>query len=316
MSSAPDYAGCRALVLGATGFIGAAIARALQAGGATLTVTARNPEVVDAAAAGLPVGVVRALDACHLDAVGDLVGELAPDVTFNAIGYGVDRSERDESLSERLNCELPQTLAHACSQLPLGAWPGQRLIHLGSALEYGTASGDLREDGPHSPTTLYGKTKLAGTQAVTAAVEAADLQAITARLFTVYGPGEHPGRLLPSLIAARESDAPMPFTAGDQRRDFTYVGDVAEGVLRLAALPGRHASVINLATGELHTVRHFIEEAMRELGLPREQIQFGALKTRPEEMQHDPVRVVRLRTAAGWVPSTTIAQGIRKTLAT
>jgi nucleoside-diphosphate-sugar epimerase len=102
-------------------------------------------------------------------------------------------------------------------------------------------------------------------------------------------------------------------SAGLQRRDFTYVEDVAEGLLRLgrssAAVPGE---IVNLATGQLTSVREFAAEAARVLGIPSDRLAFGALATRAEEMQHDPVSVTRLRQLLGWVPSMPIAEGVRR----
>ena len=81
------------------------------------------------------------------------------------------------------------------------------------------------------------------------------MRAVTARLFTVYGPGEHCGRLLPSLIEAARAEKPLELTAGTQLRDLTYVEDVAEGLLRLGLAQAEPGSVVNLATGHLTMVR-------------------------------------------------------------
>jgi nucleoside-diphosphate-sugar epimerase len=107
----------------------------------------------------------------------------------------------------------------------------------------------------------------------------------------------------------------LNLTAGTQSRDFTYVEDVAEGLLRLGLgtkiEPG---AVVNLATGELTSVRTFIAVAAAILKLPSANLRFGALATRPEEMQHDAISIERLRGLTGWTPSTKIEAGIRKTL--
>jgi UDP-glucuronate decarboxylase len=135
-------------------------------------------------------------------------------------------------------------------------------------------------------------------------------------LFTVYGPGEHAGRLLPSLREAARSAGVVPLTAGAQRRDFTYVEDVADGLLRLGLVDHAFAPrALNLATGELHGVREFVEIAARELGIDRSRLQFGALPTRTEEMAHDPVSIESLSALVGWRPSTSIAEGVERTLA-
>jgi nucleoside-diphosphate-sugar epimerase len=133
-----------------------------------------------------------------------------------------------------------------------------------------------------------------------------------ARLFTVFGPGEHPGRLLPSLQAAAASGGAVALTAGRQRRDFTYVEDVAEGLLRLAVSGVRPGEVVHLATGRLTSVREFAESAASVLGIDRQSLRFGALPDLPEEMWQDDVDVERLRALTGWAPETSISDGIRR----
>jgi nucleoside-diphosphate-sugar epimerase len=171
----------------------------------------------------------------------------------------------------------------------------------------------LREDGATQPTTVYGKSKLRGTQAVEECCPALGLRGLTARLFTVYGPGEHAGRLLPSLLEASRSRQPLDLTAGIQRRDFTYVEDVADGLLRLGLTTDvKPGVVVNLATGELVSVRNFIELAASILDIPRANLRFGAISTRLEEMEHDVISIERLRgLLAGWTPPTGIEEGIR-----
>jgi len=308
------YAGARVLVLGASGFIGAWLARTLATCDAELHLAARDPEAVRGALGALASCTEQhALDARDPRALSALLAKLKPAVTFNAIGYGVARDERDAGLSTVLNTQLPGWIADGLGALRLPTWSGQRLVHLGSALEYGTATGDLDETGPHSPTTLYGQTKLAGTRALAERAAALRLPATCARLFTVYGPGEHAGRLLPSLLAARDGDTPIPLTAGLQKRDFTYVEEVAEALLRVGATPGALPAALNLATGKLHTVRRFVEVAAEVLELDPQRLIFGALPTRPEEMEHGPVRVRRLSGALGWQPMLGLAEGLRRT---
>jgi len=193
-------------------------------------------------------------------------------------------------------------------------WSGQELVHVGSALEYGTIGGDLAEDSAPQPTTLYGKSKLAGTQALARYCRAYRIKGVTARLFTVYGPGEHAGRLLPSLIEGAHTGEALSLTEGRQRRDFTYVADVVEGLLRLglsSAIPGE---IVNLATGRLTSVRQFIEIASEALNIPGEQLLFGAIPTRAEEMEHAPVALERLKRLIDWRPPTSIQAGICDTL--
>ncbi|HEX6133874.1 MAG TPA: NAD(P)-dependent oxidoreductase [Longimicrobiales bacterium] len=311
---ATAYRGARALVVGATGFIGQRVASLLDRSGARVTATGRDPAALAALRRRLSArGETVVCDVGSADEVTRLLRRTQPAITFNLAGYGVDRTERDEAAAHRINAELPALLVRQLSQAGRGGWSGQVLVHAGSALEYGEARGDLDEDTVPVATTLYGRTKLAGTQAVTEQ-SAQGLAALTARLFTVYGPGEHAGRLLPSLLETAHRGVPLDLTAGTQLRDFTYVDDVAEGMLRLGTSPPGAPAVVNLATGRLESVRGFTERAARVLGIDSALLRFGALPARGEEMSHDPVSVRRLRELTGWVPRTTIEEGVRRTV--
>jgi UDP-glucose 4-epimerase len=303
------YSGVRAVVLGASGFIGSWVARKLAEAGAETHLVVRDSAGVAAA----PGGRVSEADLAQADALAGIFEEIRPAIVFNLAGYGVDPSERDTDLSERLNALLPQAICEAAARWKDCDWLGQHVIHVGSALEHGTASGDLREDGPAHPTTVYGQTKLQGTLHIAKCAKRLGLRAITARLFTVYGPGEHRGRLLPSLIESARAGKPLELTSGTQLRDFTYVEDVADGLLRLGLAQAKPGWIVNLATGRLTTVRSFAETAGRILGMPIEHLKFGAIPTRREEMRHHPVSVERLRRVTGTVPSTGIEEGIRRT---
>lgn len=297
----------RALVLGASGFIGQAVARELARAEADLFVADRRPQQP-----GTP-GKHLIADLLPEGSAAALIQAVQPDIVFNLAGYGVDRTQRDPALAERINAGLAGEAAAAATALK-SDWPGLRFVHVGSALEYGVATGDLDEASEPRPTTLYGETKLAGTLAV---AQAGPL-CLTARLFTIYGPGEIEGRLLPSLAEAARSGRHLPLTEGLQQRDFTYVGDVAEGLLRLGSQPppAYPEPIVNLATGELRTVKHFVTEAARVLGLRPSQLGFGELPTRVEEMAHLPIAVHRLQRRTGWLPTTSIAQGVLESMET
>jgi nucleoside-diphosphate-sugar epimerase len=188
------------------------------------------------------------------------------------------------------------------------------MVHVGTALEYGTIGGDLTEDSSPHPTTVYGKSKLAGTKALAALCRNHQLKGLTARLFTVYGPGEHPGRLLPSLLNTARNGIPLDLTSGNQKRDFAYLEDISEGLLRLGLVKTLPEPIVNLATGKLTSVRSFAQIAAKILLIPSELLKFGILPDRDSEMEHSEVRIARMLQLTGWIPPTDIEAGIVKTL--
>jgi UDP-glucose 4-epimerase len=306
------YRGVPALVLGGSGFIGAWTARALAGCGAVVTVAARDP-----ARAAAVLGAVRgdihvvAADLASPSAVEGLIDTARPAIVFNLAGYGVDASERDPRVMAALNAGMVEALCARMQAPPDDGWGGARLVQAGSALEYGPQRGTLREDLPVNPTTEYGRTKLRATRAVE--LGGSSLRGVVARLFTVYGPGEHPHRLLPALMRTARAGTRLALTSGRQPRDFTYVEDVAEGLLRLGVSQAPPGTIVNLATGRLATVREFAETAVGVIGFDPSLLDFGVLPEREEEMWHGEVDVSRLRGLTSWTPPTSLAAGIRRT---
>jgi nucleoside-diphosphate-sugar epimerase len=247
--------------------------------------------------------------------IGNIYYRIRPAITFNLVGYGVDVTERDEAISHRINAGLPEDICKAVAKWRDQNWSGQQIVHAGSALEYGDIGGDLRENSRAHPTTVYGMSKLKGTLSIAQGCATLGLRGLTARLFTVYGPGEHAGRLLPSLIETCRTGQSLKLTVGLQRRDFTYVEDVADGLLRLGlAVRVEPGDIVNLATGRLVSVGKFIELAASVLKIPAACLQFGALPTRHEEMEHGDISIDRLREVLSWVPSTSIEEGVRASI--
>ena len=302
------------LVLGASGFIGRWVAFALSKQDADLYLLVRDEVATQQIMQSLGVSatIIR-LDVSDLGAVNAELKNINPEIVFNLVGYGVDPRERDNEDAYLLNAEFAGTLCRAMRTCGTRRWPGQRVIQPGSALEYGNVGGPLDEDGPARPVPLYGRTKLAGTIRFIEGCRENSIPGIVARLFTVYGPGEHQVRLFPSLLRTAKTGQALPMTRGDQRRDFTYVEDAAEGLLRLGLVTQQEASIVNVATGRLNTVKQFALEAAKVLGFNDKLIKFGEIPTRSDEMQHEPVTNRRLQLLTGWHPKTTIREGVART---
>jgi len=309
------YQGRTIIVWGASGFVGRWVSKMLAESGARLTFLVRSPEQSQRLFRRLGIrGEIRPIDLLDLRAVETAFRDLRPSITFNLAAYGVDRSERDPDLAYALNADLVRVLCLETASVE-DDWAGLRLIHAGTALEYGTATGDLREDTPTNPTTSYGQSKLAGTRIIRDACCESGLKAAVARLFTVYGPGEHEGRLFPDLLEAASGKHTIPLTAGDQLRDFAYVEDIALGLMLLGAKPDASGKVINLATGKLLSVRDFVLQTAQVLRLDDRFLGFGQLPTREEEMAHNPVNINRLEALTGWRPPANVAVNVGRALA-
>lgn len=189
---------------------------------------------------------------------------------------------------------------------------GRRAVIAGTCAEYEWTRAVYAEDAPLHPATLYGAAKHGLDLVAAAFAQQAGIALAWARLFFLYGPHEHPGRFVPSLVTALLRGEPAPMTEGMQRRDFLHVADAGAA---LAALAGSELTgPVNVASGEAVELR---ELAGRIGGLTgrSELLQIGALPTRegePAELRAD---TSRLREELGWRPSLTLEQGLDGTIA-
>ena len=294
----------RALVAGGGGFVGSALVAALAVRGHDVSVMTTGEQTLPS-----PVHTLR-LDRWHPGCV--LQAESTPryDWIFNAAAYGVDPSQTDATAAHLANAELP--LAFVDLARRAGA---RALVHVGSCFEYAEPAvrRPLRESDPLETAKTYNATKVAGSLAVVEAARQTGLNAIVARLFGVYGAGERPWRLLPSIHDRLVRGQPVPISEGLQVRDYLYIEDAAVGLIALAvsaSTSSRTPSVVNLCSGVEVTVRKFAETLAGVLGAPHDLLQFGAIPMRTREIAYLVGDVGYLRSLTPWRPTYTLERGL------
>lgn len=309
------YRGARVLVVGASGFIGRWVAKSLSDQAADLWLLARNEDRMNAISQEYEIkGKVIIADLDQAGSFRNVYAEIRPNITFNLSGYGVLRQENDEEIARQVNVDLVEEMAVIIAKEGESKWHGLRFVHVGSGFEYGPVRQVITESTKCRPTTVYGKTKLAGTRKVQEISRLKGFRAVTARLFTIYGPGENSNRLLPSIMKTAKSEKPLKLTKGGQKRDFTYVEDVAAGLLKLGLVHDVSGGVINLATGKLTSVRDFVECAKTLCGIESARLLYGAIPYRDNEVWQGAVDVSLFKHLVGWLPSCSILQGIKRTI--
>jgi NDP-hexose 4-ketoreductase len=248
-----------AVVLGGTGFVGRHLCAALRRHGYRVVAVSRRPGIEPAGCAVRHVDLATAAT----EQLVELLAEARAEVVVNAAGAVWGASDDD----------LRTGNVTVVDNLLAAAGPEVRLIHLGSAYEYGAQppEASVREDSTPHPVTLYARTKLAGSERVLAA--AADRSAVVLRLSTVVGPGAPVASLFGSiawrLANAEPADRPfrleLPPLAG--KRDFLDVRDVADAVLQAARKPAV-TGVVNIGSGRLVPVRAAVDRLIELSGVP------------------------------------------------
>jgi nucleoside-diphosphate-sugar epimerase len=301
------------LVTGVTGFVGAALASRLIQDGCEVYGLVR-PTSNRRAIAHLPTLRLIEWDGGSHDWLQGRWQAYRPEVVFHLAAYGVQPGAGDLDQTLRGNIDYTVSLLRATAGIS-----GCRFVSTGSCFEYGLAEPGslLAEDAPTQPFSLYGAAKLASIHLVRTLAPRFSVPATVLRLFTIYGPGESPQRLVPSLIRSLTAGQPLDLTPGEQARDWLYVEDAVEAYLRAAEYldkPG-DVPVYNVCSAVAVTVRQLGETLARTLGVSPAPLRWGRLPYRPDE----PMWIVgdnrRFRAATGWSPRISIGQGLANSAA-
>ncbi|QCD60148.1 NAD-dependent epimerase/dehydratase family protein [Streptomyces hawaiiensis] len=234
----------RILVLGFTGYLGGHVVEGLRAlPGALVLGGGRSP------AAHLDVDLARVSP----EQLAKTMASAAPDIVVNCAGA----TGGDAVTLAEVNTRGPAVL---CAALRESA-PAARLVHLGSAAEYGPGvpGTPVTESAATRPVGPYGATKLAGTVAVTAS----GLDAVVLRVGNPVGPGAPPSGLPGRIAALLREAGPGPeavLRLGDlsAHRDFVDVRDVARAAVLAASAPGPLPPVLNVGGGRAVAVRDLV----------------------------------------------------------
>src|SRR5205814_2939664 len=154
----------------------------------------------------------------------------------------------------------------------------KRLVFAGSSSEYGdTPTLPKTEDMPPSPLSPYALQKVVGTAYCQMFTRLYGFETVVTRYFNVFGPRQDPSSPYSGVIsvfatALSEGRRPTIYGDGEQTRDFTYVANVVDGVLRACEVPKAAGDVINVATGGRISLNDLLKTMNRLLGTTVEAI--------------------------------------------
>ena len=286
-----------ALVTGASGFIGSALARRLSEAGVTVTgVATRQREGLDPA---LQWSYGDLADNRYVE---QLLEQSRPEVVFHLASY-VTGIRDPEAVLPAFHSNLTSTvnLLTACRQQGC-----QRIILTGSLEEP-----EGEEPVPSSP---YAAAKWAASGYARMFHALYDAPVVTARLFMVYGPDQKDlNKLIPYVIRSFLAGEAPRLSSGVREVDWIYVDDVVDGYLALATAPQQvEGKSLDIGSGQLVSIRGVVEE-IHELMQPGIELNWGSIQDRPLE------RICIADVAAtskqiAWKPRTALRDGLAQTI--
>jgi nucleoside-diphosphate-sugar epimerase len=269
----------RILLTGASGFVGRQVARALIEAGHGLVVTMRPGGLARSGFGADDVDVIETPDlfaesedwwAPHMAGI---------DTVIHAAWYVEPGKYLDSP--RNLDCVAGSLrLADAARRAGVGQFVG-----IGTCFEYRLPNDHITVDAPLGPVTLYAAAKLALYHMLERRFAGSATQLTWARLFYLFGAGEHPARLFPMLHRKLAAGEPVELSSGDKVRDFLDVAEAGSMIAHVAETG--QAGVVNICSGKAVTIREIAEE-IADLHNRRDLLHFGTATVHPR----DPMAVV------------------------
>jgi nucleoside-diphosphate-sugar epimerase len=299
------------LVTGGAGFIGSHLTEALVRRGHAV-------RVLD----NLSTGKRRNLE--HINGVEFIEGDLADLSACVRAVQGIDyvlhqaaipsvpRSVKDPISSNRANIDGSLNILVAARDAGV-----RRLVYAGSSSAYGdTPTLPKREDMPTRPLSPYALQKLVAEQYCQMFTALYGLETVTIRYFNVFGPRQDPGSAYSGVIslfstALLEGRQPTIYGDGEQTRDFTYVANVVDGVLRACEAPNASGEVINVATGGRISLNDLLRTMNAIVGTSIEPI---FAEGRTGDVRDSQADISKAQTLLGYTPTVGLEDGLRDTL--
>jgi nucleoside-diphosphate-sugar epimerase len=299
------------LVTGGAGFIGSHLAEELLRRG-------ERVRVADSLVTG------KRENLAHLPQAEFVQGDLA-DIDFaRRVVQGVDyvlhqaaipsvpRSVEDPITSNRANIDASLNVLVAARDAGV-----RRLVYAGSSSAYGNAATLPKvETMVPAPLSPYALQKLVAEQYCQMFTQLYGLETVTIRYFNVFGPRQDPSSPYSGVIslfisALAEGRRPNIYGDGGQTRDFTYVANVVDGVLRACHAPGASGEVINVATGGRISLNELFR-TVRELTGARVEPVYG--EERAGDVRDSQADIGKARRLLGYEPIVGLADGLQKTV--
>jgi UDP-glucose 4-epimerase len=261
--------------------------------------------------AGDPRVSIHRQDASDLQRLSETMNREKTQVVFNLAVIPLPKSLVNPKETVDVNVTITTTV---CELLRLEKF--ETLIHCSSSEIYGSASfTQMNEDHPARPITPYAASKIACDHVVLSYYKTFGVDASIARPFNAYGPRQNEGSyagVIPTTIRRILSGEP-PIITGDglQTRDFTYVSDIADGIVRLYRSKETRGAAINIASGREVTIKSLVN-LITHLMNYKGKVMFAS--PRPGDVKRHRADISMAKRLLGYSSRTGLETGLKKTI--
>jgi GDP-4-dehydro-6-deoxy-D-mannose reductase len=167
----------------------------------------------------------------------------------------------------------------------------------------------IQEDDPQEPNNPYALSKFLAERVCAFYATSMDLRVTVIRPFNVYGSGQRPEFLIPTILDHIRNGTDIRVKDLAPCRDYVGLDDLVAALLRTIERPGGHR-VFNIGSGVSHSVRDIIDVIQAAAGTRLPVVSSEEL--RPDEIPDVRADITRARTILGWEPRYSLAEGIER----
>ena len=191
----------------------------------------------------------------------------------------------------------------------------ETFVQIGSSVEYGNLQSPQKENIrciPESIKSIYGKAKLLSSIYLTNLYRKTKFPSTVLRLYLAYGPRQDINRFLPIIIKACVKNKKFFCSEGAQLRDFVYVDDVVDAIIKSLINEKARGQIFNIGSGKPKKIRNIIKHVKKTLkgGYP----QFGKIKLRKNEILKIYPNIEKAKNKINWRPKISFKKGLKVTI--
>ncbi len=297
----------RIIVTGATGFVGANLARRLIKEGHEIHLFVRPGYAVWRIKDIIYPIHIHETDLTDKESVATLVSDIKPEWIFHLAVYGAYSWQTDVHQMVQTNILGTINLVEACLKTGF-----ESFVNTGSSSEYGYKSYPPGEASFLEPNSHYAVTKASATLFCRHMGQSRGAHIPTLRLYSVYGPFEDPGRLMPVLVTRGLSGELPPLVSPEVMHDFVFVDDVVDAYLLAAGKTDQeHGTVYNVGNGVQISMGEVIASVRRILAI-KDEPKWCSMPDRKWDANVWVSDCRKIRNDLGWQPKTSFEEGFIK----
>ena len=249
------------------------------------------------------------VDITNFSSIQSCVKKIKPEIIFHLAAY--TNAQRTSNIIDeciKVNIEGTANLLRALEKTRYKSF-----VNVSSSEVYGPISVPFKEVQRAQPISPYGMSKLAAEHICNFYFKIYHSPIVNLRISMIYGEFQPEDKIIPHLILSCLKKKDLQLTAGRQTRDFVYVEDVVEALVRASLARKASGETINIGSGDEITIKDLVSKIVEKTKFPKK-VNFGTIPIKRGEIMRMRVTTAKAKKILGWEPKITLEKGLEKVI--